>query len=90
MPEVPAEVLARPALLMPTSGSAGMVAAPVPTEVLDVMKVESGTHEATAAVLQLIYFQILPLNHWLKKNLLLKKTDRAKPHLPGPSQFHKF
>ena len=37
MPEVPTEVLVRPTLnpplLMPTSGRAGMVAAPVPTEV---------------------------------------------------------
>ena len=49
-------MLARPALdpplLMPTTGRAGMVAAPVPTEALGVVKVESGSHEATAAKLQ--------------------------------------
>ena len=33
-----------------------MVAAPVPTEVLDVVKVESGSHEATAAKLHPLFF----------------------------------
>ena len=72
---VPAEVLASPTwnppLLMPTSGRAGVVAAPAPTEVLDVVKVESGPHEATAAKLRPIYFEKLPLSHLLKTKKLI-------------------
>ena len=57
-----------------------MVAVPVRTEVLDVVKVESGSHEATAVKLRPIdqgFLKILPLNNWL--NTIDKKVELNAP-----------